>query len=113
MAQYVHTLCWDCKNSAYYGCDWAREVIPVKGWEAEQTKNGYLVTKCPEFVRDSWDFGNYRDEEEYNEVITKRRKNYEYMHNYWESHKRARAENDDSRETGVQLHGSGESQKSE
>ena len=69
MAQYAHTLCWDCKNSTTYGCDWAREFIPVKGWEATETKNGYLITNCPEFVRDSWEFGAYRTEEEYKKAI--------------------------------------------
>lgn len=112
MAQYAHTLCWDCKNSTTYGCDWAREFIPVDGWEATETKNGYLITNCPEFVRDSWEFGAYRTEEEYKKAIKNRRNNYEYMHNYWESHKRSRAENDDSGKTGMQLHGGGESQES-
>lgn len=65
------TLCWDCAK-AMLGCSWSREFIPVEGWTAEPTvlhsgnagqTDSYVVHKCPEFVRDSWDGGARRMEE--------------------------------------------------
>lgn len=96
-----HTLCWDCANSTNSGCRWSKRFKPVKGWEAKEQKDGYLVVKCPEFIRNSWGFGRYRDEEEYKEFERKRRYNYEYRHNYWESHKRTGNQNDNNGEERV------------
>lgn len=55
----METLCWICKK-AIGGCSWARELKPVKGWEAEETKiqeegytqRSYHVKSCPEFQPD-------------------------------------------------------------
>lgn len=54
-------ICWNCAN-AVKGCSWAREFIPVDGWEAVPTKikedggkrlvDSFIVKKCPEFVAD-------------------------------------------------------------
>lgn len=61
------TLCWDCRNSTKpYGCPWAGNLIPVKGWKAEKTKlssrfhpfESYLVTECPLFCRDGFGGGH-------------------------------------------------------
>ena len=46
------TLCWGCEKSATEGCAWAKNFDPVEGWEAEESKNGYLVINCPEFVKE-------------------------------------------------------------
>ena len=65
------TLCWDCANSASDGCSWAREFIPVPGWEAVPTKikvkyhdgtfiDSFCVISCPEFKRDATGGGVYR-----------------------------------------------------
>ena len=63
-----HTICWDCANSTNGGCCWSREFIPVDGWEAipdrikinanrADYEDTWCVVKCPEFVRDAYDFG--------------------------------------------------------
>ena len=50
------------------GCSWSREFIPVDGWEAVPDRikinanradyeDTWCVVKCPEFVRDAYDFG--------------------------------------------------------
>ena len=72
MADY--TLCWDCANSVSKGCEWARKLKPVKGWTADETKQGYLVRDCPEFIRDSYEQGQYRTIEEYIEAKNKKRR---------------------------------------
>jgi len=56
------TLCWDCKNATTGACRWSRVLKPVKGWVAEETKNGYIVYECPEFARDAYDFGQRRSQ---------------------------------------------------
>ena len=64
------TLCWDCKNSTTGVCRWSRRLKPVHGWEAEPGKNdSVIVIKCPEFIRNSWGFGQYRTEEAYNKAM--------------------------------------------
>lgn len=68
-----YTLCWDCKNSCHDGCSWSREAIPVDGWEIEKNKNGYKVLSCPEFSRDSYDGGAYK-EDEYKRILQRRLK---------------------------------------
>lgn len=75
------TLCWRCANAVpnsagTRGCSWSRKLIPVEGWDAEQTslyaerwdrnkgcsifnpQTSYVVKSCPEFVPDG------REEEE-------------------------------------------------
>lgn len=58
-----HTLCWDCRN-ACGGCSWSQYFVPVKGWKAVPTynkvSNSYIVTECPEFIRDANGGGVYR-----------------------------------------------------
>lgn len=61
---YNFTLCWDCERSYKKTCNWAKDFKPVDGWDADETKNGYLVKSCPEFIRDSRDFGMRRLEKE-------------------------------------------------
>lgn len=45
------TLCWSCEHSIN-GCTWARDGIPVEGWDAtpsEYAKGSYRITFCPEY----------------------------------------------------------------
>ena len=59
----IETLCWKCKRALpTYGCEWADNFEPVKGWNAIPTKlkNGYnsfidsyIVIECPKFEQDS------------------------------------------------------------
>jgi hypothetical protein len=50
-------LCWSCAN-ACGGCSWARDFIPVKGWEAEKTivpsdkTETYEILLCPQYKFD-------------------------------------------------------------
>ena len=58
-------LCWDCKN-ACCGCSWSLAGEPIPGWTAKPTINkdgmkSYLVTDCPEFVRDAYNGGTSRN----------------------------------------------------
>ena len=55
------SLCWDCANSTNNGCAWAERFEPVDGWEAEANKNGFRVLNCPEFIRDSYEYGTRRE----------------------------------------------------
>ena len=66
------SICWDCRNATEKGCVWAALFEPVEGWDAEKTKNGYLVKGCPEFDRDSYEGGAYRPKE-YKKVLENRR----------------------------------------
>ena len=65
-----HTLCWECAKATTGECCWSRgdDFGPVDGWEAEpvririNAKTGqyvdtFIVTKCPEFRRDAYEFG--------------------------------------------------------
>lgn len=67
------TLCWDCAN-ACGGCTWSDHWLhkPINGWTAVRadlkTKDGevtesYIVTECPEFIRDAYDYGSFRREQ--------------------------------------------------
>ena len=64
------TLCWDCAN-ATGGSNWSDhwKHSPVKGWNAIKTKLkwnyeandcSYIVLECPEFIRDSENYGQRR-----------------------------------------------------
>lgn len=61
MAATQQTICWECSH-ATGGCSWADDGIPVKGWEAIETKKkstlitykSYLVMRCPMFDRDAY-----------------------------------------------------------
>lgn len=52
-------ICWECKN-AKCGCSWTKNLIPVRGWDAEATINPdkegafrtYKINKCPEFIKE-------------------------------------------------------------
>lgn len=79
------SLCWDCANSTKSGCSWAENFTPVKGWEAEETKTGYLILKCPEFNRNSYEYGTIRNLEDYLEFEKKRRMRNEQVDNHWKS----------------------------
>ena len=69
----VETLCWSCKNAVpnleqTRGCSWSRELVPVKGWDAIETKrwvekyankkrfyekeSNYRIIKCSKFIPD-------------------------------------------------------------
>ena len=62
------SLCWDCANSTNSEvCPWARELTPVKGWDAKPYRLGgvapmdsYIVSDCPLFKRDSFGAGAER-----------------------------------------------------
>ena len=48
------SICWGCANAVPdplrgTGCSWAKEFIPVEGWEAKEKGNSYNVWHCPEF----------------------------------------------------------------
>ncbi len=60
------TLCWRCRHAAgRQMCSWARELIPVPGWQAEpsflvetfkgerMTLRSYHVQACPQFEAES------------------------------------------------------------
>ena len=51
MTEENDTLCISCKKACKGTdrCTWAGALIPVDGWEAETTKNGYRVIKCPQY----------------------------------------------------------------
>ena len=45
-------LCTYC-GRACGGCTWSDGLEPVSGWEAEESRQGWHVTACPEYVQDS------------------------------------------------------------
>ena len=48
--QKIHeTICIECKYQCSHRCSWAWEFVPVQGWTAIETKNGYDVYECPNF----------------------------------------------------------------
>lgn len=47
------TLCWNCANACSNGCSWSRELVPVDGWDAVETRKGYLVKACPQFEKET------------------------------------------------------------
>lgn len=60
----MSTLCWDCHNAGTCACEWSKDLVPVPGWTARKTRNeyggGYIVIKCPRFIRDSDNEGEVR-----------------------------------------------------
>ena len=44
------TICIECRYQCSHKCSWAWEFVPVPGWTAVETKSGYDVYKCPNFV---------------------------------------------------------------
>ena len=54
------TLCWTC-SKFNFRCSWSQDFTPVAGWKAEENKNGYLVQECPEYDRDSYNNGLWRE----------------------------------------------------
>ena len=61
------TICWDCKKAMRGGCSWAdpERQQPVKGWTAVKSGFSYTVHDCPEFARDTYGCGRYRDADDY------------------------------------------------
>ena len=61
------TICWDCKKAMKGGCSWTdpERQQPVKGWTAVKSGFSYTVHDCPEFVRDTYGCGRYRDADDY------------------------------------------------
>lgn len=64
-------LCWDCANATNGGCSWSRDFTPVPGWTARRipgrvyhggqaTEETYMITACPEFLRDAYGYGRRR-----------------------------------------------------
>ena len=51
MSKQHETICIECKYQCSHKCSWAWEFVPVSGWIAIETKNGYDVYKCPNFVK--------------------------------------------------------------
>ena len=54
------TICWECANACSADCEWANELKPVPGWDAEPTVStagaeSFLVRSCPKFVKDKPD----------------------------------------------------------
>ena len=65
----AYTICWDCANATTDGCSWAKDLKPVKGWEAEPTVKqnfrgeplkSFLVIRCPKFKQDAMNGGLIR-----------------------------------------------------
>lgn len=54
------TLCWECENACTNGCSWAKHLIPVENWTADETDIGYLVEACPLFKPESKEKANLR-----------------------------------------------------
>lgn len=46
------TLCWNC-SKATGGCSWSKSLLPVDGWDAEETDVSFKVNACPEFEKDN------------------------------------------------------------
>ena len=45
------TICIECRYQCSKRCSWAWEFVPVDGWTAVETKTGYDVYACPNFVQ--------------------------------------------------------------
>ena len=73
-----NTICWDCGNSGG-GCEWSKELKPVRNWRAKKTEDSYIVIWCPKFERDAWGNGRFRADqagtEEYVKELTVRIEN--------------------------------------
>lgn len=53
----VETICWKCANACNDGCSWSEKFELVPGCEyvkdeKKDGKIGYVITKCPEFVKE-------------------------------------------------------------
>lgn len=48
----MQTLCWTCSNACNNGCSWSYKLKPVKDWTARETDMGYLIEKCPEYIKE-------------------------------------------------------------
>ena len=68
----IHSLCWCCGNACNGGCTWSERLEPVEGWTAVEVKGGLTVTECPEFIRDAYGGGIYRNGDEYYRLVSKR-----------------------------------------
>jgi len=44
------TLCFTCRYACSTRCSWAWEFTPVEGWTAVETRKGYDVYECPNYV---------------------------------------------------------------
>lgn len=66
------TLCWTCGNAVGGGCSWSESLTPVRGWEAVREMESYTVLRCPEYQRDSFGDGLYRDGNDYYRMIGNR-----------------------------------------
>lgn len=55
-AKQEDTLCMSC-GKACGACSWSKELIPVDGWTANKTRNGFMVRECPEYKADGDDRG--------------------------------------------------------
>lgn len=56
------TLCFTCAKACTKKCSWSSEFIPVNGWTALSTRNGYFVSHCPEYVCDTIEDGEHKGE---------------------------------------------------
>lgn len=66
-----YALCWSCGN-ATGGCSWSDGLEPVRGSESIEERGGRTVIRCPEYKRDSFGDGIYRDGNEYYRIISRR-----------------------------------------
>lgn len=56
------SICWECEKATNGKCSWSRNFVPVDGWDAEKTDNGYHVNKCPQFTKEKKKKENYNNE---------------------------------------------------
>lgn len=54
------TLCWKCENACLNGCSWAKHLVSVENWTADETDIGYLVEACPLFKPEIKEKANLR-----------------------------------------------------
>lgn len=54
MIEKKEQLCVLCQKSGG-GCKWSDHLEPVDGWTAEENLQGFFITKCPEFVKETPD----------------------------------------------------------
>lgn len=46
---YAEQLCFSCRKACRSRCSWTRDGVPPDGSAYVKNRNGYLITKCPEF----------------------------------------------------------------
>ena len=68
-------LCWDCAN-ATGGCAWSEKHEPIQGQIVRHENEGVTVIECPEFDRNSWGGGLYRDGDNYRRIMANRQKKH-------------------------------------